>query len=325
MVPTVGLRISGGQHYVITGDETGIMGEIAALSASAVWAMASIIFSRLGKTVSALALNWLKCAIALGMMFGVLYILDGRLWPHSLSAEETALLATSGLVGLAIGDTAFFGALNRLGARRTLLFAALAPPMTAVLAVPVLGEPLGAPLIVGMALTMGGVVWVISERHNDGTHSLHDEQGQMTPSMKAGIAFAITAAFCQALGNVLTKLGGSQISALEISIVRLAFGVMGLTLFLSFTGRMMSTWTTMKKPRTAFLVVSATFLGTFLGLWLVNAGLLYTYVGVASTLASTSPIFILPLAYLFDGERLTLRSVGGACVAVLGVAVLFLW
>lgn len=133
------------------------MGEIAALSASAVWAMASIIFSRLGKTVSALALNWLKCAIALGLMFAVLFILDGRLWPHSLSLEETALLAASGLVGLAVGDTAFFGALNRLGARRTLLFAALAPPMTALMAVPVLGEPLGAPLVVGMALTMGGV------------------------------------------------------------------------------------------------------------------------------------------------------------------------
>ena len=301
------------------------MGEIAALSAAAVWAMASIIFSRVGKTVSALALNWLKCAIALGLMFTVLFVLDGRLWPQSLSGEETALLAASGLVGLAVGDTAFFGALNRVGARRTLLLAALSPPMTALMAVPVLGEPLGASLVVGMALTMGGIIWVISERHSDGNLSLHDEQGEMTPSMKAGIAFAITAAFCQAVGNILTKLGGAQISALEVSIVRLAFGVLGLTLFLSVAGRMMGTWTAMKNPRRAFLIVSATFLGTFLGVWLINTGLLYTYVGIASTLAATSPIFILPLAYFFDNERLTLRSVGGACIAVLGVAVLFLW
>ncbi len=302
------------------------MGEIAALSASAVWAMASIIFSRLGKAVNALALNWLKCAIALGLMFAVLFVLDGRLWPESLSVEETLFLAISGLVGLTVGDTAFFGALNRLGARRTLLLAALSPPMTALMAVPILGDPLGPSLLVGMALTMGGVVWVISERHSGGDGlQLHDADGQMTKSMRAGIAFALTAAFCQALGNVLTKLGGSEITALEISIVRLAFGVMSLTIVLGVVGRMVGTLNTMKRPRTAFMVVSATFLGTFLGLWLVNAGLRYTYVGVASTLASTGPIFILPLAYVFDDEQLTVRAIGGAFIAVLGVAILFLW
>jgi drug/metabolite transporter (DMT)-like permease len=312
--------------WKVAGHETQNMGEIAALSASAVWAMASIIFSRLGKSVSALALNWLKCAIALGLMFAVLAVLDGHLWPNGLSLMETGLLAASGLVGLTVGDTAFFGALNRLGARRTLLFAALSPPMTALMAVPVLGEPLGAPLVVGMSLTMGGVVWVISERHGGGDHlQIRDQDGRMTTAMKWGIGYAVTAAFCQALGNVLTKLGGSQITALEISIVRLAFGVLGLTVVLGVVGRMVGTLTTMRRPRTALMVVSATFLGTFLGIWLMNAGLRYTYVGIASTLSSTSPIFILPLAYLFDGERLTLRSVGGAAVAVAGVAVLFLW
>ncbi len=302
------------------------MGEIAALSASAFWAMASIIFSRLGKTISALALNWLKCIIALGLMLIVLVLLEGTFWPRGLSPMETGLLAISGLVGLTVGDTVFFGALNRLGARRTLLFAALAPPMTSLMAVPVLGEPLGMPLIVGMTLTMGGVVWVISERHSGGDHlEIRHDDGRMTSSMKWGIAMAVGAAFCQALGNVLTKLGGSQITALEISIVRLAFGVLGLTILVGLAGRLVGTLASMKRPKTAMMVVSATFLGTFLGIWLMNAGLRYTYVGIASTLSSTSPIFILPLAYIFDKERLTLRSVGGALVAVAGVAVLFLW
>ncbi len=302
------------------------MGELAALSASGVWAAASIIFSRLGKTVGALALNWLKCVIALAFMLVTLWLLEGHLWPESLGAKNTAILAVSGLVGLTIGDTAFFQALMRLGARRTLLVAALSPPMTAILAVPVLGDPLGLPLIAGMSLTLGGVVWVILERHPDGAQiKTRDESGRMLPSMKWGIAFALVAAFCQALGNVLTKVGGAEITALEISIVRLAFGVLGLTIILGVAGRLVATLSVMKERRTASMVVVATFLGTFLGLWLMNAGLRYTYVGVASTLSSTSPIFVLPLAYYFDGERLTVRSVLGALIAVVGVAILFLW
>ena len=72
------------------------------------------------------------------------------------------------------------------------------------------------------------------------------------------------------------------------------------------------------------MLVAATFIGTYLGLWLSMAGIRYTYTGIASTLSSTSPIFILPLAYFVENEDLTARSIIGACVAVVGVAVLFI-
>ena len=58
--------------------------------------------------------------------------------------------------------------------------------------------------------------------------SSEEEAGRQTQShRKVGIAFGVTAAFCQATGNVLTKLGGGEISALEISVVRLVFGIVG--------------------------------------------------------------------------------------------------
>lgn len=319
------------------------MGELASLSASGVWAAASLMFARLGKTVSALALNWLKCVIALVLMVIVLLILEGTVWPDSLNLSQTVILAISGLVGLTVGDTAFFHALNRLGPRRTLLISALSPPMTAVMAVPVLGEPLGFSMLLGMTLTMGGVIWVILERHPNkdretesgatptavtatATATTGDEKQpkRFSRQLKIGVLFGLGYAFCQALGNVLTKLGGGHITALEISVVRLFFGILGLTLILGATRRLMTVAIPLKDRRTAWLVIAATFFGTFLGIWLMNAGLRYTYTGIASTLASTSPIFVLPLAYFFDGEKLTLRSVAGAFIAVSGVAVLFL-
>lgn len=306
-------------------------GELAALCASAVWATASLMFARLGEDISALVLNTLKCVIALLLMLATLYVLDGIVWPTTLSTSETIALAVSGLVGLTIGDTAYFNALNRLGPRRTLLLSALTPPMTALLAIPVLSEPLTWQLGVGMVLTMGGVVWVIMERHpgvrpESVRQKVDEEQleGRLSRIEKIGIAFGITAALCQATGNVLTKLGGSEISALEISVVRLVFGIMGLAIVLGAMGRLLQTAEPMKSARTFGILFVATFLGTFLGIWLMNAGLRYTHTGIASTLSSTSPIFILPLAYFIEGEDLTTRSILGACIAVVGVAVLFI-
>lgn len=305
------------------------MGEIAALSASAVWATASLLFARLGRTVGALALNLLKCVIAVALMFVALYLLDGILWPAGLSTGELTALAVSGVVGLTIGDTCYFNALNRLGPRRTLLLAALTPPATALLAIPVLDEPVTWSLAGGMALTLGGVVWVILERHDSDAAATGDPEARSQPGLsrqeKIGVVFGAGAAICQATGNVLTKLGGAEISALEISIVRLVFGIAGLAMVLGALGRLVQAARPLRDGRTFGILFVATFLGTFLGIWLMNAGLRYTYTGIAATLSSTSPIFILPLAYFVQGEKLSPRSILGACVAVVGVAVLFLF
>ena len=64
--------------------------------------------------------------------------------------------------------------------------------------------------------------------------------------------------------------------------------------------------------------------GTCGGLWLSAYGLLHAEVGVAATLNSTSPLFVLPLSLLLQGEKISLRAVCGAFVAVGGIAVFFL-
>jgi drug/metabolite transporter (DMT)-like permease len=172
---------------------------------------------------------------------------------------------------------------------------------------------------------MGGVIWVIRERHGDPS-SAEGPTGkgpQAVKRLRQGIAFGVIAALCQALGNVLTKLGGAEISALEISIVRLAAGILGLTIILGVTKNLVATIIPMRDRRLAAMIIVATFLGTFLGVWLMNAGLRYTHTSIASTLSSTSPIFVLPLAYFIEKEKLSWRSILGAFIAVIGVAILF--
>ena len=87
-----------------------LIGLAAALSAALVWAVASILFRHAGATAPPLTLNLYKGAIAsvlLVMTLGARAELGDFVSPWAL-----LILALSGAVGIGVGDTAFFAALN---------------------------------------------------------------------------------------------------------------------------------------------------------------------------------------------------------------------
>lgn len=303
------------------------MGEIAALSAAFVWACASLIFVRIGRAgISPFVLNTFKGVIALGLMGFTIAILFGHLIPPQLTVNDALILSLSGLFGITIGDTCYFYALEKLGPRRTLLFATLCPPMTAILGFVFLGEPFTRNMVVGIILTLIGVYWVISQKQDEPeNHNADDFNQKLASHFKVGILFALAAMMSQSVGNVLTKFSSTEISALGISIIRLGGSLIGLILIMTWKGWWKKTNDVIRTPRIFIAIIVATFFGTFLGIWLLNAGLKYTtHTGIAATLSSTSPIFILPLAYFFEREKISLRAVLGSVLAIAGIAVLFL-
>ena len=83
-------------------------------------------------------------------------------WPQ-MSWESMAWLAASGIIGLGIGDQLCFQALVDVGSRITTLLLTLAPPITAIMAWPILDETLGIVSVLGMTVTLTGIAWVVSE------------------------------------------------------------------------------------------------------------------------------------------------------------------
>ena len=138
------------------------MGELAALSAAFVWALASTIWQRVGQQIPAVVLNLLKGAIALFMLLATVLILGTSL--PAVNPHILAMLLISGALGIGIGDTAFFIVLKYLGARRTLLLETLSPPLTALFGLIFLQENLSPIACTGILLTICGVAWVIAER-----------------------------------------------------------------------------------------------------------------------------------------------------------------
>ena len=142
---------------------TNFRGEIAALVAAALWATSATVYTSIGAKIPPLYLNLTKGLIAMAFIF-----LTFTLRHHQFSdVNNVAImgLVASGAMGIGIGDTAYFQALNHLGARKTLLLETLAPPITAILAFLLIGEKLNTTVWIGMLITIIGIAWVISERN----------------------------------------------------------------------------------------------------------------------------------------------------------------
>ena len=70
------------------------------------------------------------------------------------------------------------------------------------------------------------------------------------------------------------------------------------------------------------LILLGAIFGPVLGVWLSLVSVDRIDAGVAATLMSLSPVFILPVARIVEHEHIGLRAVLGAVLAVLGVGVL---
>lgn len=295
-------------------------GELAALGAALCWAVASTIYGYLGQKIPPVGLNLLKGILAIALLLLTLFIqsllkLDQNLFQWNI--VSLGLLMLSGVIGIAIGDTAFFSCLNRLGARKALLMETLAPPLTAILALFFLNENLSIITWSGILLTVLGIAWVITERVSD--------QNSTPSNLKQGLGFGLLAALSQATGATLSRLALTQmeISPLWSSLWRMLGGVSVLLLCLPFYRPTVHLMFNAIKSKSFFAIILATtFLGTYLGIWLQQTSLKFTQAGIAQALSSTSPLLILPIVVML-GDRVSFRAILGVIISLAGIALIF--
>ncbi|MBF2084704.1 DMT family transporter [Thermoleptolyngbya sp. C42_A2020_037] len=297
---------------------TAFRGELAALAAALIWAIASIAFTKLGRRLSPMALNLSKGLISIGLILLTLGLSGSGL--PAVSGSAVWLLGLSGAIGIGLGDTAYFASLNSIGARRGLLLESLAPPLTALLALVFLQERLSGAAWLGIGLTVGGVAWVIVERSPDLAI------GHYRPLR--GLAFGLIAALSQASGAVLSRaaLSTTDISPLWGTLIRLVAGLLVLLLWLAWrppqfvsVGKEVGQ---LRSPRFLGIVAATAFASTFLGIWLQQTALKFAPAGIAQSLLATSPLFVIPIAVAL-GDRASFRAVLGVLVAIAGIWLLF--
>ncbi|WP_437929434.1 DMT family transporter [Sorangium sp. So ce291] len=291
-------------------------GELAALGAATCWTASSLAFTAAGRRIGALSLNLIRLALGFALLTALCWIRRGLPLPTDAAPSAWGWLLLSGVVGFVFGDLCLFKAFILVGARVSMLVMALAPPIAAVLAWLWLDEGLGAVGVAGMALTLGGIAWVVLER-NDG-------EGGRRRADPSGVALAFCGAVGQAVGLVLSKLGMKDYDPFAASQIRVIAGVAGFVIIISavkWWGRVLDGL----RDRTGMrLSATGAVLGPFLGVGFSLVAIQRTQTGVAATLMSTSPVLIIPAVILIHREAVSRRAILGALVAVAGVAVLWM-
>jgi drug/metabolite transporter (DMT)-like permease len=195
--------------------------------------------------------------------------------------------------------------------------APLAPPMAALIGYLMLGERIPLTGWVGMVVTLGGIVWVVSERLKE------EDPRALRRVTVSGIMLGVVAAMGQAVGAVFSKRGmqGGYPPAASTQIRALA-GIVCFAVMLTVIGYLPRVFASLKKPAAMGQMTFGAFVGPFIGVTLFHAALQRVQTGVAQTITATIPVLIIPFVIVLYKEHVTRRAIFGSVMTVVGVAIL---
>jgi drug/metabolite transporter (DMT)-like permease len=257
--------------------------------------------------MTAIRLNAMKNGLASLLFLPVLLTL-----PHNTEMQAVLLLLISGLIGIAVGDSFYLGALRRLGTRRTLTVEASGPVLASIAGVLVMGDSLGVKNGLGALLVSSAVVLIALKAKKTN----QSDQGGIAADLGPGLLLAFSAVICGLSGAFLARhvLISSDLTPLQTAAIRLLGGWLGLLPFLNGIWRQ-----TNLTRREQWRLVIATVVGTNGGILLQQVVLQSMPVGEGVTLMATAPVMALFLGRM-EGDPIQLSGVAAAGLALAGVA-----
>jgi len=296
-----------------------LIGELAAISTSLIWAVTSVIFTKATQQVGSIIVNRMRSVLGLIYLMLLNLVFSGYLLPLEAGIERWMWFALSGAVGYALGDVFLFQSFICIGTQRGMLMMSLAPLLSAGLAWIFFGETLTGVQIFGILVTLAGVAWVILRRQS---------RTAINPACSPirGVLYGLGAASGQAVGYVLSKQGlVDEFSPIAGNSIRMLAAVIVLWTLASIQGKARETINSMRtRPQVLGWLGIAAFTGPVLGATLSLFALQQTEVGIASTLIALPPVFLLPISWVVFKEKFDWGAVLGTLVAMAGVALLFL-
>jgi len=292
--------------------------DLFALGAAACWALGSVMSVTPSRHLGAFAFTRWRMAMVAVMLWTVVAVQGS--W-HSFNGHAWGVMGVSGLIGIFIGDTALFSAINRLGPRRAGVLFATHAAFSAALGFALLDERMSIQALLGGVLTLAGVMLaIVLGRHKDETHAWEANHGQVG----VGVALALLAALCQAVGSLIAKPVMAQqvdpimASAVRVSVATAAHGVLLLAGFMAARAH--------QAPTARVLAQTGLngFIAMGIGMTLVLLALEQGDVGMVAILSSVSPILVLPLLWSQLKRAPAPGAWLGAILTVVGTA-LILW
>jgi len=244
----------------------------------------------------------------------------------------------SGVIGFGFGDIGVFYALPRLGSRLTILMAQCgAAPIAGLCEWAWLGTTLSWLQLAAVCLILVGIVIALAPRK---------VKGVPLPGFVAGIAFGILAAAGQGLGAVLSRKGYMEaagegfwqgnLPVMESLFMGATTGyqrlIGGFIVILAFflLGFLIRSWRTYPRPEASgdplpakikFVLLNAAA-GPVFGIICFQWALATTPSAIVQPIIAMTPLVVMPMAWILEGDRPDRRAILGAVVSVAGVSLL---
>jgi drug/metabolite transporter (DMT)-like permease len=292
-------------------------GEFAALLTAVFWTVTSMAFETAGRKIGTIAVNILRLVIGLVFLSIYTFIRRGLILPADASSDNYMWLALSGLIGFVFGDLFLFKSYTIIGSRFSMLIMTLVPPITAFFSFILIGERLTLFHGLGMILTFSGISMAIFSRES------HGEKLSLKLAPR-GIVYAVGGAAGQSLGLVLSKLGLKDYDPFAATQIRIIAGILGYSVLATILFRWKNITKALQNKEGMLFTTLGAFFGPFLGVSFSLIAVKYTEAGIASTIMSLVPVFIILPAVVFLKEKVTLPEMLGAFVSVGGVAIFFI-
>ena len=297
-----------------------IIAELAALSAAFCWARSGLISINAIRKLGPLAFNRVRMSFVFLLLAGI-SLLTGEWREFPLDTIQTLMI--SGLIGIFLGDTALFAALQRLGPSRTSIVFTFHAPMTVIMGWFILEEHLPWLTLLGCGIvTVGVLIAILGRRNNKEPKSIDSTQGRLL----YGIVLGLLAAFGQAAGSIIARpIMAEGVDPVTASAIRVGISALCL-LCLGFIPNPLFRAKTQYTVKLIGIIMLSGFLAMGIGMTLLLYALALGDAGVVSTLAATQPVLILPLLWLSTGKSPPLMAWFSAVLTLIGLALItFSW
>jgi drug/metabolite transporter (DMT)-like permease len=284
-------------------------GALAALGSAVAWAVTSLLARSLMSELGSVGLNAIRSTIGGALLIAWVLATAGAGAFTAISASAWLLLGLSIVTAIALGDTVFFESTRAIGVGRAMTISTTYPLGAAVIAAAFLDEPVTIPIAVGSLVTMAGLVLIVAP------------WAERAPEERFwfGVGAAAIASLAWAVSTVLVKPPLSEMGPVTAQAIRLP--VASMVLWLTPWARSVPR-AFVRSSRAVQIRIAILGAITSVSSVMFVAGVKHAGVAVASILSSTAPMFAIPFAVVFLGERITLRAFLGIVLTLAGIIVL---
>ena len=324
-----------------------MIGELIALLAVLTFVGSNVLFRKTEKEASPTFINFIRTAIGTVTFIIISVFLGLFILIFSLPWDLWVLLFLSFLFGQVIGDTSYFSAQKILGTTIALAISMTFPLFTFFLSLVFLHRPFEISMILSLILIGIGIIIIGNSKIKSASNYLakngeqintevNDSFTYSSSNIVNGIIYGLFASLGWAIGLVIIDYATNRIdsilnlqgnSSIVGNVIRFPFALSILAVMVyreKLITRENKKITQERSKETWLLLIIASIIGTSLGAYFYTEAARIAGANIMSLLATSSPLFALPLTYWINKEKITKFGFVGVILTILGVIIILI-